>query len=119
MGKFLVSITHSNDDPDRATVGFVVANAAAASGLETVVFLSSEGAYLAVQGGGANIAEEGFKSMTELINSFIEAEGKIWVCSPCFKKRKLSEAELLSNAQIVGGATMVEFIASGAGSVSY
>ena len=35
-GKFLVSLTNAKNDPDKATVGFVVANAAVASGQETV-----------------------------------------------------------------------------------
>ena len=37
--KFCVSVTTSLDDPDRATVAFVVANAAVASEKETLVFL--------------------------------------------------------------------------------
>lgn len=37
MAKFMVSITHAKDNPDNATVGFVVANASVASGIETVV----------------------------------------------------------------------------------
>ena len=49
-GKFCVSLTHAKDDPDRATVAFVVANAAVASDKETVVFLS-DGA-TAVRGRG-------------------------------------------------------------------
>ena len=37
--KFCVSITHSKDNTDKATVGFVVANAAVGSGKETLVGL--------------------------------------------------------------------------------
>jgi uncharacterized protein len=116
---FVVNLIHSIDDPDRATVGMVVANAAVASGLETVVFLSTEGVRLGVKGGGDRIAEAGFKPMKELLTSFLEAGGKIWVCSPCFKKRNLPEDELLPNTTIVGGAKLVEFITNGAGSVTY
>ena len=39
-GKFVVNLTHAKNDPDKATVAFVVANAAAASDKDTVVFLS-------------------------------------------------------------------------------
>ena len=49
-GKIAVSLTHAKDDADRATVAFVVANASVASGQETVVFLSIEGARLGEQG---------------------------------------------------------------------
>jgi uncharacterized protein len=118
-GKFLVSLTHAKNDTDKATVGFVVANAAVASGLETVIFLSTEGVRLADKGYADDITEAGFKPLKELMGMFIEGGGKIWVCSPCFKKRELAEDNLVDGATIVGGAKMVEFISQGAGSVSY
>ena len=48
--KFCVSLTHAKEDCDRATVAFVVANAAAASDKETLVFLSTEGVRLSQKG---------------------------------------------------------------------
>ena len=59
-GKFCVSLTAAKDNPDKATVAFVVANAAVASDKDTVVFLSTEGVRLAVKGYADDIAEEGF-----------------------------------------------------------
>ena len=50
-GKLCVSITHAKNDPDKATVGFVVANAAAASAQETLVFLSTEAVRIALRRG--------------------------------------------------------------------
>jgi predicted peroxiredoxin len=119
MAKILVSITHAKDDPDKATVGFVVANASAASAQETVVFLSTEAARLAERGYADAIREEGFAPLAELMANFVKAGGKILVCSPCFKKRKLDEGKLVDGATIVGGAKVVEFLASGATSISY
>lgn len=115
----VVSITNAANDPDRATVGFVVANAAVASGLETVVFLSVEGVRLGVAGGADGIHEPGFAPLSELIDQFIEAGGTIWVCSPCFKKRGLDPDRLVSNATIVGGAKLVEILSQGASSITY
>ena len=91
MGKFVVSITSAKDNTDKATVGFVVANAGVVSGQETIVFLSTEGVYLAEEGYAADIHEEGFKPLAELISSFVDNGGQVWVCSPCFKRRGLSE----------------------------
>ena len=39
-GKFVVSLTHAKNDTDKATVAFVVANAAVASDKDALVFLS-------------------------------------------------------------------------------
>ena len=117
--KFCVSLTHSTDNPDKATVGFVVANAAVGSGKETMVFLSIEGVRLSQKGGADAIREEGFAPLRELMDSFAKAGGTIYVCSPCFKKRKLDETTLVAGAAIVGGAKLVEFLSDGSPCVSY
>ena len=118
-GKFCVSLTHAKDDPDRATVAFVVANAAVASDKDTVVFLSTEGVRLAQRGYADDVHEEGFAPLRELMANFAGAGGKIYVCSPCFKKRKLDENALVTGAVIVGGAKLVEFLGEGSPCVSY
>lgn len=46
-GKFVVSLTHAKNDTDKATVAFVVANAAVASDKDALVFLSIEAVRLA------------------------------------------------------------------------
>lgn len=119
MKKFCVSLTHAKNDSDKATVAFVVANAAAASEQETVVFLSVEAVRLSQQGYADDVHEEGFAPLRELMANFVKAGGKIWVCSPCFKRRKLDEAKLVPGATIVGGAKLVEFLSAGAPCVSY
>lgn len=118
-GKFVVSITCATDNTDKATVGFVVANAAVASDKETVVFLSIEGTRLSQKGYADNIHEEGFAPLKDLMTSFAEAGGTIYVCSPCFKKRALDEDNLVAGAKIVGGAKLVEFMGDGVPSISY
>lgn len=118
-GKFCVNLTHSTDDTDRATVGFVLANAALGSGKETLVFLSINGVRLAQRGVADGIHEEGFAPLRELMDSFAKGGGTIYVCSPCFKKRKLDEHNLVAGATIVGGAKLVEFLADGTASVTF
>lgn len=110
--KFCVSLTCSKDNPDKATVAFVVANAAQASDKETLVFLSTEGVHLASKGYADSIHEEGFAPLKELVKNFVDGGGKIFVCSPCFKKRGLDENKLVPGAVIVGGAKLVEFLST-------
>ena len=117
--KFCVNLTCAKDNPDKATVGFVLANAAIGSGKETMVFLSIEGVRLAQKGYAEDIREEGFAPLRELMDSFAKAGGTIAVCSPCFKKRKLDENALVPGAAIVGGAKLVEFLGGGAPAISY
>lgn len=118
-GKFCVCLTVAKDNPDKATVAFVVANAAVASDKETVVFLSVEGVRLGVAGYADGIAEEGFAPLKDLMTNFAAAGGKIYVCSPCFKRRKLDESAIVPGAVIVGGAKLVEFMGESCPSISY
>lgn len=118
-GKFVVSLTCAKNDSDKATVAFVVANAAVASDKQTLVFLSIEGTRLSQQGYADDIREPGFAPLKDLMHSFVEAGGTIYVCSPCFKKRSLDETKLVTGAVIVGGAKLVEFMAEACPSVSY
>ena len=117
--KFCVSITHAKDNTDKATVGFVVANAAVGSGKETLVFLSVEAVRLSQKGFADGIQEEGFAPLKELIENFAKAGGTMYVCSPCFKKRKLDENNLVAGASVVGRAKLVEFLSDGSPCVSY
>ncbi len=119
MAKMVVSITNAKNDTDRATVGFVVANAGVVSGVEVVIFLSTEGVRLCEQGYADDIHEEGFQPLKTLLDNFTQNGGIIWVCSPCFKKRGLAEDKLVAGATIVGGAKLVEFLSQGASCISY
>lgn len=119
MSKFCISLTHARNDTDKATVAFVIANAAIGSGQDTLVFLSTEGVRLAVSGYSDDIHETGFAPLRELITNYVEAGGAIYVCSPCFKKRGLDDGKLIPGATIVGGAKLVEFLSTGAPCVSY
>lgn len=118
-GKFCVSLSYAKDNPDKATVAFVVANAALGSEKETMVFLSTEAVRLSQNGYADDIREEGFAPLKDLMDNFAKAGGKIYVCSPCFKRRKLDEHNLVPGATIVGGAKLVEFLSDGSPCVSY
>src|SRR4029079_7009701 len=117
--RFCVSLTHAKDNADKATVAFVVANAALGSGKETLVFLSIEAVRLSQKGYADDIREEGFAPLRELMDNFAKAGGTMYVCSPCLKRRKLDENNLVAGATIVGGAKLAEFLADGTPGVSY
>ena len=53
------------------------------------------------------------------MENFVKAGGVIYVCSPCFKRRKLDEGKLIAGATIVGGAKLVEFLSDGSPCVTY
>ena len=118
-GKMCVSLSFAKDNADKATVAFVIANAAVASDKDTVVFLAIEGVRIAQKGYADDVHEEGFSPLRELVANFASAGGRIWVCSPCFNKRKLDPNALLPGATIVGGAKLVEFLGDGSPCISF
>jgi uncharacterized protein len=119
-GTFCVTITHCRTDGDKATLGFVVANAALGSDKNTMVFLSSDGVWCAVKGEAEKVNEgPPFAPLKELIDKFIAGGGKILVCTPCMKKRNIAEDQLVSGAAPAGGAALVEWLANGSPAVAY
>ena len=118
-GKFCVSLTCAKDNTDKATVAFVIANAALGSEKETIVFLSSEGVHLTQRGYADDIHEEGFAALGVLMSNFAASGGTIYACSPCFKRRKLDDQTLVNGVVVVGGAKLVEFLSDGAPCVSF
>ena len=118
-GKFCVTLTHCRTDGDKATVAFVVASASAASGQDTTLFLSADGAWLGAKGEGEKINEPGFAALADLRDGFVEAGGKILVCTPCAKRREIGQDDLVPGAVFAGGAAVVAILADGAGSISY
>lgn len=119
MGKLLVNLVSGGDNLDKATVGFVIANAGVAGGQETAVFMSVEAVRLAEQGFADTVHVEGFKPLKELIETFVAGGGMLWVCPPCASVRGVTEDKLIAGAVFAGGARLVEFLSQGAASVSY
>ena len=118
--KFCVSLTHCSTDGDKATLAFVVANAALGSDKETMVFMSTDGVWAAVNGEAERIDEGApFAPLKDLIDKFVANGGRILVCAPCLKKRGIDESQLIDGASPAGGAALVEFLSDNAASISY
>jgi uncharacterized protein len=114
MARLLFHCTHGRDDPERATVPFLAANVAVASGQEAVVVLTIEGAWLCRRGYAEEVEAEGFPRLAELLAAFTEAGGEVWGCSACTTPRGITEADLVAGARIVGAAAIVEAVVQGA-----
>lgn len=49
----------------------------------------------------------GFPPLTDLIASFFELGGKLMVCAPCIEARKILKDDLIPEARIISGGTLV------------
>ena len=119
MAKLLINCTHGQEDAERATLAFVVGNVAASADQEAVVLLTIEGVWNATRGYADDICKEGFQPLREVMQSFVANGGKIWVCGACAKPRGITDADLVEGAKIVTAANAVEYLVSGAASLSF
>jgi len=109
----------AKDDPERATMPFVLGNVAANADQSAVVLLTIDGVWLATQGYADDIHKEGLPPLKEVIDGFIAAGGQIWACGACTKPRNITEADLIPGARIVTAAKVVECLVSGASTLSF
>jgi predicted peroxiredoxin len=116
-GKLLVNCTHGEEDPERATLPFIVGNAAVTADQEAVVFLTVEGVRLATKGYADGIHKEGFQPLVDVIRSFVGNGGQIWACGACTKPRGITEADLIEGARIDTSVNLVEYVVGGAATV--
>jgi uncharacterized protein len=119
MAKMVINCTHGEDDPERATLSFVVGNVAASADQETIVLLTIDGVWLATKGCAGRIHKEGFQPLSDVMHAFIENGGQIWACGACTKPRGISEADLIPGAKIVTAASVVEQLVAGAASLAF
>jgi predicted peroxiredoxin len=111
--------THGVQDPERATLPFVVANVAASADLPTIVLLTIDGVWVATKGYAEGIHKEGFPPLREIIDSFLENGGEIWACGSCTKPRGITDADMIPGAHIVTAAMVVEQMVGGAKTLGF
>ncbi|MHB1024995.1 MAG: DsrE family protein [Desulfobacteria bacterium] len=106
--KIVIIGTHGGEDPDRASLPFVVANAAMAMDVKTTVILQGEAVTLAVKGAGRNTQGIGFPPLKELMASYFGQGGKLLLCTPCVKGRNIAADTLVEEASLIAGARVVQ-----------
>jgi uncharacterized protein len=109
----LIHCTHGKEDPERATLPFIVGNVAVTADQQATIFLTVEGVWLATKGYAENVNKEGFTPLKEILDSFVANGGKIWACGACTKPRGITENDLIEGASIVTAANLVEELLKG------
>lgn len=118
MNSQLFACKHDGADPERATLPFVLANVAVASGVEATVVCTLDGVFLGRKGAVEGIAAPELAPLAELFAAFLAAGGRVWLCSACTKPRGVTEDQLAEGVVIVGAATIVEAVGQGGAFVS-
>ncbi|MBW2000589.1 MAG: DsrE family protein [Deltaproteobacteria bacterium] len=117
--KLVIIATHAEESPDKATLPFVLGSSGLAMGTEVTVVLQSTGVYLALKDYADHVHASGFPPLKELLETFLEAGGSLMVCSPCMQARKIQPEDLIGEATVIAGATLVSEILSASNVVTY
>ena len=117
--KLIFNCTRGKEDPERATLPFVVANIAATAGQDAVVLCTIEAVWLGTEGGTAGIAQAGLPALHDVYMEFVDNGGQVWLCGACTKPRGIGEHGLAKGASIVGAAKVVEEVVAGARTVAF
>lgn len=105
--KLVLMVTHGPEQPELATVPLVMATTALASDIDVLVGFQGNGVFLAMKGMAERVSAHGFPPIRDLVKSYVDAGGKMYVCAPCAASRMMKQEDLIEGAEIVGGATFV------------
>jgi predicted peroxiredoxin len=119
-GKIILMCTHGPEDPERATIPFVIATAAQASDIPVLIGFQVNGVMLARKDCAEHVFAAGFPPLKELMDIYIESGGELFVCGPCVQSRKIdSETDFIPGAKIVNAATFAKEISEAANVLVY
>ncbi len=116
--KLVIMATHGPEDPERATIPFVMACAALASDVAVVMGFQADGVRLVHEGEAETVQAPEFPPLAKLLNDFRELGGTLLVCSPCVKSRGIAES-LVPGAEIVAAARFVAEVTSATNTLVY
>ncbi len=117
--KIIYILTHGEENPEIATIPFILANTAMAMDVTPVIILQSNSVMLGVKGYADNVHFKEGVSLKQLIENYVDGGNQLLLCSPCVEKRKLSEKDFINGAIIVGAARVNEEVLSSVNVLTY
>lgn len=118
--KFLILLTVGLNAPSVARSALMFASIAASIGLDAVVYCVQEGVDVMVKGAAEkDVVAPGLPSLKQRLQEALAAGAKIQLCSTAVVNKKLQADDLIPEAEIVGGAVLIEHALESAGVLSF
>ena len=111
--KYLVNCEYGSNDPEKATIAFILAYTSSKTN-ETAVFATSDASRLFVKRDRPQIVADGYEPLNGLVDGFIENGGKIWLCPACAKAKGIGQDDLIAGVEIAGAPKTMAYLSSGA-----
>ena len=116
--ELMILATHGPEEPERATIPFVMGCAALASDVAVVIGFQAEGVCLVHEGEAATVEAAGFPPLVKLIADFQDLGGTLLVCIPCAKSRGIADT-LIPGTELVAAALFVAEVTSATSTLTY
>jgi predicted peroxiredoxin len=117
--KIIYIITYAGENPEKASLPFVLANAARAMEVDAAIILQGPAVFLAMKGYYEHVRAGGLAPLKELMDAFLEDGGKLYVCVPCIRERDIDESDLIASAQPKSAAFVTDEILSANATLVY
>lgn len=117
--KLVIIVTHGPEEPELATLPFVMAAGALVSEVEVFMAFQGEGVRLVTKGGADGVHADSFPPLSELIGTVAEIGGLLMPCSPCIESRGITEDQMLDGVEVIGAARLVNEITSATATLNY
>ena len=117
--KLVIVVTHGGEDAERASIPFVMANAALAMEAKVTIVLQASGVTVGTRGFYEHIFAPGFDPVKKLVDTFLELHGTIIVCIPCIEHRKIPVEKLVPGVQPAKAGRVVQEMLEATAVVSY
>jgi predicted peroxiredoxin len=98
---YLLIITHSTDDPDRANAAVALAVSLLSEGVDLMLFFTFQGALLARKGVAETVEGKNFTPVRDLFPMILEAKTPLYLCGACAKTYGIAEADLVPGVKII------------------
>ena len=117
--KLVIISTTGPDNIEKATLPFVVATAAQTLDAHVIIILQTTAVLLAKKGMAENVNANGFMPLKNLMDTFIELGGQLFICAPCMKERLIQPTDLIEGSTVVAAGTVAEEVLSATSTLTY
>lgn len=107
----LITLTQHERDANNVTIAFTMGRKAAQDGYDVELILLSDAVHLVEKGYQDKIdIGQPFEPLKKLLPEFLEAGGKIKVCSACMEHNGVSKDNIIEGAEVINAPYVVDAI---------
>lgn len=105
----LITLTHDENNENNVTLAFAMGTKAAMAGHKVELLLLSNAVHLGQVGYGDKIdIGQPFEPVKDLIPAFLNAGGKLKICSACMIHNGVKEEDLMEGTEVINADYVVD-----------